>query len=247
MSADLATLAPRAMAPFCRAVIVGDREALHAAPLEAATLRDALDRFARGYDRPDPAALASLWSMYHLNAVIIPAVADLLCRDRILPVAAGTIGLRLDATGLPASLVLPDTGRPATAGDHGSRFDLLVRGHLAPFVALLGSVAPVTPRVLWSNAGTIFEWACTTVAARALPAPKQESLALLTGRGVMLCDPSGRLAGAVRDMPDGSRERRVCCMRYRLAGCSPCDPVCPARAAATQQDASPLASAGARL
>lgn len=242
MSAELLTVIPRAMAPFCRTALAADETAM---PLDAATIGTALERFARRFERPDPAALASLWSMYYFNAALIPAAADLLCRDHILPVAMDGIGLRLDQAGLPEQVILPHVSSPFRAGEHGHRLDILLCGQLAPFVALMGRETGVTARVLWSNAATVLDWAVRTVGARALPVPRGALAAALAGDGPDGCR---KLAGAFRETADGGRERRVCCMRYLLSDTSPCLPICPARDAAVNAGGrSALACGAGRL
>ena len=64
--------------------------------------------------------------------------------------------MTIDPAGL-AAFRLSSEGYPASA--RGRRFDTLVDGHLAPFVTLCAARAGMSPRVFWSNAAVMLDWA----------------------------------------------------------------------------------------
>lgn len=223
MSLDFVDLLPPSLAPSCAAMTVGcPPGCARACGLgEAARFDAAVAAFAAGYREPDRGALVSLWSMYYLAALIVPATAALLCRDRVLPVGFEEVGLAIGSGGL-AAFRLVDAGCPAAARGC-RRFETLVEGHLAPFVALCAARANLSPRVIWSNAAVMLDWALGELsAADTLPEARAEAEALLSG-GTGAC----RLAHPLRSGADGTRTRRVCCLRYRLPGVADCGSLCP--------------------
>lgn len=222
MTLDLAAVVPPSLAPACAAMTIGD--ALGCTRADRLDDTGAFDRalraFAAGYVEPDRAALVSFWSMYYLAALIAPAAAGLLCRDQALPVGFDEVGVAFDARGL-ASFRLADAGSPGAS--HGRRFDLLVEGHLAPFVTLCAARGGLAPRVVWSNAAVVLNWVLDELlAADTLPAARAEAEALLDGRAGAC-----RLAHPLKTRADGTRTRRVCCLRFRLPGVASCGSLCP--------------------
>ncbi len=197
------------LAPLCRALTVaGDEEGL--LPFDAAAIASALDLFGRGFRH---------WSMYYLNAVVVPAAAAALTFDRALPLALGGCRLRLDADGTPAEVRLrADDPLGADA------LDTLVEGHLVPFVALYAAATGLPPRLLWSNAAVTLAFALDRVAGAALPGPRNAVAALLGGGHAF-----PHLTGAFREDEMGERERLLCCGRRRLSGVAPCYTLCPER------------------
>lgn len=219
---DLAATVPPSLAPSCAAMTVDRaRSDLRASQLgEPGRFDYALSAFAAAYHEPDRAALVSLWSMYYLAALIAPATAALLCRDHILPVGFENIGIAVGPSGC-ATFSLSDLGRTAAA--HGRpRFEALVEGHVAPFVSLCVARAGLSPRVIWSNAAVILDWALNELSADTVPAARAEAAALLDGNAGAC-----RLACPLRTNGDGTRTRRVCCLRYRLLGVASCGQLCP--------------------
>ena len=206
------------LAPLCRALTVGgDDEGL--APLDAEGIARALAAFAGGFPRPERRALASLWSMHYLHAVVVPAAAAALTLDRVLPLALDGCRLRLAADGTPTEVRLGGGVPPG-----GSALGALVHGHLVPFVALHAAVSGVAPRLLWSNAAVTLAFMLDRVAGAALPGPRREAQALLDGGSAF-----PHLAGAFRETMMGERERLLCCGRRRLSGVAPCHTLCPER------------------
>ena len=217
MIAELADAAlPASLMPFCAAMSAGGTPERRSS---ATDLDAALDSFASAHERAPRDALVSLWSMYYLSALIIPATAALLMRDRILPVALGDIAMVCDESNLPR-FVLDAEGRPGIAN---RRFATLVEGHLMPFVAFCTRRSGASPRVFWSNAAVTLDWALGEIdPGAAVPAARREAVALLDGSDG-LC----RMASPLRSHADGTRTRRVCCLRYRVPGIDDCGGLCP--------------------
>ena len=209
MILDLATVVPPSLAPSCAAMTVGCAPGCtRACKLgEPAQFDRTLSAFAVAYETPDRAALVSLWSMYYLAALIVPATAVLLCRDHVLPVGFEDIGIAIDTSGL-AAFRLPDAGRPVGASGC-RRFDTLVDGHVAPFVSICAARAGLSPRVIWVNAAMMLDWALGELrVADTQPSARDEAEALLDGRAG-----DRRLAHPLRGHADGTRVRWVCCLR----------------------------------
>ena len=119
-----------------------------------------------------------------------------------------------------AAFRLDDAGG---AAGPGARFEVLVEGHLSPFAALCAERAGLSPRLIWSNAAFILDWALGELASTAtVPAARAEAEALLAGRGGAC-----RLAHPLRTVANGTRTRRMCCLRYKLAGIADCGALCP--------------------
>ena len=192
-----------------------------------------LSAFAAPFAEPDRGALVSLWSMYYLAALIVPATAALLCRDHVLPVGFDEVGIHVDPAGLAAFRLVHDGS--SQAGRWGHRFDTLVDGHLAPFVALCAARTGLSPRIFWSNAAVILDWTLGQLRGDddlCRPA-SEEAQALLGGRA-----PCRRLASPLRRKADGRRVRAVCCLRYRLEGVDDCGALCPRARAGLEAPAS---------
>lgn len=230
MIADLDAVLPDGLSALAAPVEIGPGSPRSRRP---AALRDTIagtgTLFAGAYDGSDRRAVASLWSMYYLTTLIVPAVAALLCLDRILPVGFDTVQVDLDRDGRVARLWLPDSG--AIAGDDASPFARLVDGHLVPFVALCSGASGLSPRVLWNNAAVIVDYAVNELAAFGTPEPAKlrHAQALLAGDTSASAGPSPLALPFRAGRNSRSCERRLCCLRYRLPGIEPCAGLCPLR------------------
>ncbi len=128
---------------------------------------------------------------------------------------------------------MPGEGGPFAAlpGDPFQRFAHLLEGHLHPFVQGLAAEVRLSPRVLWSNAGNYFEWFIGEMG-------KLAPLAPMLGHGRELLETERRPDGTRNPLfkpiqyvevscaqrPDGLwRQRRTCCIRYRLGEMGHCD------------------------
>ncbi|WP_197027154.1 siderophore-iron reductase FhuF [Methylopila sp. 73B] len=198
-------------------------------------LSELIDRAVAARNGADRRAVSSLWSKAHFATVIPPTLGVAFVHGQALPVALDDILIAVGAvSGATTLLVLRDAGE-AFASDAEGHFDALVYGHLEPLVDGLSAATGLSRRVLWSNAGNIFDYV-TTLARGALgntPA-LMEAEALLserTRRGV-----PNPLFRPVDHLPDGGRRRRVCCVRDRIASLSLCSTCPKASAAVTSAD-----------
>jgi ferric iron reductase protein FhuF len=224
MIPGLAAIVPESLAAMSAKMVVGGHVSRRCAQVRDGSLLDeATDRFGAAYRQPDRRALASLWSQYYFAALIIPATAALLCLDRVLPVALDDLALDLEPDGQVCRFRLDNPGHCRAVC--GARFDVLVREHLEPFIDACATRVRLSPRVLWSNAATMFDYAVHECSAKgnATGEARAEAMALLA-------DPRSPLGAAFRIADDGSRTRRVCCLRYRLPGVASCGALCPLEA-----------------
>lgn len=230
-------LAPLFIADFehYRDVLVLPDDARVGVPLRAlltgAYLDDILGRLGTAYPDSDPRGLASIWSKHYFIKLIPPVVAASLILNQRLPLRLDHLQLILHDDGLPAAFKLPDAGQrwmPAPADAFG-RFDDLLEQHLRPFIEALARHARLSPKVLWSNAGNYFEWLLGVLATAMPHANVSHGHQLLNAQYL----PDGRrnpLYQPVRYLKVGGqsepkRQRRVCCIRYRVNGldcCSNC-------------------------
>lgn len=235
----IAALAPLFAGPFAsyRDVLVtrDDPRPSIAAPLllQPDHLEPLLQRFSPEHAGQDRRALASQWSKYYLVKLIPPVVAAALVLGRRLPLDFAEVEVVLDAQGLPEAFKLTGDGevfsRPPS--DPFQRFTDLIDRHLQPFVLGLAKEVKISPKVLWSNAGNYFEWFMGELARAPLPAH-------LLADGEALLKTERRADGTrnplflpIRYQPvscdlraDGRwRQRRVCCIRYRLDTLAHCD------------------------
>ncbi|MGX1785272.1 siderophore-iron reductase FhuF [Bosea sp. NPDC055332] len=209
---------------------------------EVVSGRDLLDgaaerlmaRFAALYPDSDRRALVSMWSQWHFGALIIPATVAILLCDRDLPLELDRIAIVPQEAGLTSAIVIPDEGAPRCDG--GDPFARLFDDHAAPLVDLLTRQFRVSPRLLWANAAAIFEWTL-----QQLPADLADPLALARARLRLerRLEPSGQrnpMHEAVRypvEQGEPIRRRKLCCLRYLLAGVADCGSLCPLNADCT--------------
>ncbi len=196
--------------------------------LPAEYLDNILGRLGTAYPNSDPRGLVSIWSKYYFIKLIPPVVAASLILNQRLPLHLDQVQLILSDDGLPAAFKLPDAGqrwRP-TPADAFERFDELLDHHLRPFIETLARHMRLSPKVLWSNAGNYFEWVLG-VLANAIPhADVSHGHQLLNapllpdGRRNPLYQPVRYLKVEGQDEP--KRQRRVCCIRYRVKGLDYC-------------------------
>jgi ferric iron reductase protein FhuF len=177
----------------------------------------------------DLLALTSIWSKRYF-CFLAPAVAANLLLQRELPIALSDVGVALSAAGKPLGLHLPHEGGPLPPCSPFERFSTLIQGHLEPVIEVMASVSNASPRLFWSNAGNLFEFATTQterhpLATTGCSAPARavlENRLRHDGRRNPLFAPVYyKDVGA----SEPQRLRRICCIRYRLPGigyCSSC-------------------------
>lgn len=188
-------------------------------------------RFATLYPDSDRRALVSMWSQRHFGALVIPATAAILLGDRDLPLELDRIAIVPQEAGLTNAIVICDEGASRCAD--GDPFARLFEGHVAPLVDLLAGQFRVSPRLLWVNAAQIFEWTLLQVPVE-LADP--QALAMAHLRLERRLEPSGQrnpMHEAVRypvEQGEPVRRRKLCCLRYLLAGVADCGRLCPLHA-----------------
>lgn len=185
-------------------------------------------RFAALYPDSDRRALVSMWTQWHFGALVIPAtVATLVC-DRDLPIELDRIAIVPQEAGLTSAIVIPDEGAAHAGG--GERFARLLDGHVAPLIAQLAGQFRVSPRLIWSNAAAIFEWALQQVPDGA---GQEEARAEARDWLERRLDPAGQrnpMFDQVRYplvAGEPARRRKLCCLRYLLPGVADCGSLCP--------------------
>lgn len=201
--------------------------------LQGGRLEEVLQRFDPPHRGQDRRALASQWSKWYLVRLLPPVVAAALVLGRRLPLDFDGVEVVLDDRGLPQSFRLAGEGAPFAVppADPFERFAHLLDAHLQPFVEQLCAEVKISPKVIWSNAGNYFEWFLGEMARVPLPAAL-----LADGRALLEAErrPDGRRNPLYRPIryvpvdatlrPDGLwRQRRTCCIRYRLGCIGHCD------------------------
>lgn len=228
-------LAPLFIADFahCRDVLVLEDDPRPAVPLRTLltpeVFSSVLDRFGAQYPGSDRRGLASVWSKYYFIKLIPPVVTASLMLDHRLPLRFEQLQVMLDEQGMPLGFKLPDPGQrwaPAPT-DAFQRFDELIEGHLRPFIDTVATLTRLSPKVLWSNAGNYFEWLLGLLASAIPQADLSHGHDLLNAPNLAqihrnpLYQPVQyiKVAGQV----DLKRQRRVCCIRYRVGGLAVCE------------------------
>lgn len=197
-------------------------------------LSDILRRYGSRPDL-DQRALLSVWTKFYFSRLIPPVVAASLLRRWRLPVAVEQMGLVLNESWVPEAFVLPHGGA-AFDEAHLDVLQPLVLENLRPFIEGACAQIKVSPKVLWSNAGNYLEWFVKELGkagfspnvlppfAHWLEQPRDAQ----GGRNplfkpVIYVDIP--LADGAESASRQWRQRRVCCIRYRLPGeelCSNC-------------------------
>ncbi|GHC22271.1 siderophore-iron reductase FhuF [Aidingimonas halophila] len=185
------------------------------------TLDALLEKFAAQYDHGDRRAVASLWSKWHINAVLAPTLLANLILERELPIALEDTRLVVTSEGRTERLCLAHEGTPLASRSPFIRFETLLDGHLAPLFTTLSALSGASPRVFWSNAGNVFEHYATMIEQhpQASPGIAKDAQALLESRHY----PDGRRNPLYRPIryiesrnQDVKRVRKLCCLRYLL-------------------------------
>ena len=184
-----------------------------------------LSRYDARFGRTDPRAAMSMWASAYFTDTVPPLLAANILLDVSPRLEAGAVSfvmapsLRIRALRIGPELV-PLAG---TAPD--ARFASLLRGHLAPLIALVAERGGVTRRVLWSNVGNVFEAFLRKLEAMDATRPGLADARRLLASRVLPGGGRNPLFEPVR-YPGGRRVRRVCCMRYLVPGEVVCG-VCP--------------------
>ena len=184
-------------------------------------------RFQPGDDRR---ALVSQWSRSYFLRLTVPTVAANLILNRELPVALATLEIVLGDEGLPEAFKIPHEGRvyPSPPRDPFERFAELLRENFTPLIEGLNREVKVSRRVLWNNAANYFEWLIGAMGGLLLSDSMLEDGRQLIELGT---DPDGKsnpMHSPVRYVeratgPSPLRQRKQCCIRYRLPGLALCE------------------------
>ena len=179
--------------------------------LEPAVVEEMMRRF-RPADWPRaPRAVFSYWSQHYFLRLLPPALAANLLFGQRLPLKLAEVRVVLDEQGLPALFLLPDEGGPLGLEDGvPERFHSLREEHLDPLISAWSRQAKVSERLFWSNVGRYLDWILAECQAH------------------LESDQVWRPLQTWLDAPYERRgwQRRICCLRDRLAGVATC-PDCP--------------------
>ncbi|RMQ50417.1 Ferric iron reductase [Pseudomonas cichorii] len=189
-----------------------------------------VDDLLQRYETDERLALVSLWSKWYFSTFLAPAMAANLLLHLDLPLALADTGVKIGSDSRPKALHLAHAGQPLLPCSAFERFHGLIENHLTPVIEALVKVTRASPRLFWSNAGNTFEFVTTRLDLHPLAsahstAPAREILnarLMPDGRRNPLFTPV-RYQEVGEDEP--RRTRRICCIRYRLAGvgyCSSC-------------------------
>lgn len=209
----------------------GAAEIVSGQDLLAGAAERLMARFATLYPDSDRRALVSMWSQWHFGALVIPATVAILLGERDLPLELDRIAIVPQEAGLTSAIVIADEGGRRVDGS--DPFARLFEGHVAPLISHLAGQFRVSPRLLWANAAAIFEWTLQQMPAALADA---ETLAAAHQRLERRLEPSGQrnpMFEAVRypvEQGEPVRRRKLCCLRYLLAGVADCGSLCPLHA-----------------
>lgn len=175
--------------------------------LQPAVMEAAMRRFRPADWRRDPRAVFSHWSQHYFLRLLPPALAANLLFGQGLPLALAEMEVELAQDGLPAAFVLRHEGE-SLAEDIGvrDRFLALREHHLEPLIASWACQARVSERLFWSNVGRYLDWILAELQAHA---------------------PSDRVWRPLESWLESPYhrpgwQRRICCLRDRLAGVAVC-------------------------
>lgn len=194
------------------------------------TLIDAARQF---YSGDDQRALLSQWSKSYFRVVIAAAGVVALCARRPLRIALSDCVLRT-CLGVPESIWITRDAVGARSDNPAYLYRSLCVEHLQPAIEILARAVAMAPRVLWSNAGNIFDQLFDIAAESAeLSTNAVGDREWLFGDGEFfdtgfrnpLREPVRYLTPRSALLPNPMRTRRQCCLRNRINGealCAAC-------------------------
>ncbi|MCY1408682.1 Ferric iron reductase protein FhuF [compost metagenome] len=157
--------------------------------------------------------LVSQWSKYYFMQFWPALLVPRLLHGWALPLGFAEVTVALDERGLPMAL------KPVAAGVAGDcALEPVIAANLRPLITALSAYGGVPAAVLWGNAGDYLEQCIGALQAR-VNADLAPAWRLLTTAG-------GPIHEAVRYLEDGRRQRRSCCLSYRVEGIGHCEQ-CP--------------------
>jgi len=193
--------------------------------LDAPMLADIIARFEAKFGATDRRAIVSMWASIYFAAALPPLLAA-----NILLGVEPALGLD-DVTFIIAPNFRIDALRIGTEvrrlddAQTGGRFDRLIGDHLVPFIDLVADRGGVTRRLLWSNAGNVFEAFCRRLEGVAASGGTLDHVRDLLARPSLAGGARNPLFEPIRYLED-RRVRRVCCLRYLIPNRTVCG-VCP--------------------
>jgi ferric iron reductase protein FhuF len=209
--ADLANAMGGRLAHFAAGLVGPDecRVAVRAEYLLGdAMLHRLLEHAAQTASAPNPRAVVSKWALGYFETVLPPLLSAAILLDRMPRLRLDEVGFILAPGGQIAALQVFGDRR----GSADDRLAALV-DHLACFVELVAARGIVTARVLWSNAGHIFEAFLTMLESAAADRHQLEGARSLLARPVLFEQIRNPLFQPVHTVA-GQRVRRVCCLRF---------------------------------
>lgn len=196
----------------------------------------------------DLKATASLWSKWHFSAVIAATLAAHCLLNRQLPAALDHVAVYPSAEGYTQRLHFAHPGVPIAADSPFEQFSPLFDAHLAPVISALATLSGVSPRVFWSNAGTYFEYFTQRFATH----PDVQSQRLSDASAILHYPqrPGGQRNPLYQPLcqgKNGCRQRRLCCLRYRiptLGYCANCPIECTRQREKPSKQSTPMQGMG---
>lgn len=189
-----------------------------------------LENYRRFQPGDDRRALLSQWSRTYFARLVIPTITANLVLGRELPVGVDKLEVILGCGGLPEAFRIPDEGTSfdETPTSPFERFRELLDGNFEPLVEGWCQQVKLSRKVLWNNAANYVEWLIGALAGMGVPPGM-----LADGERLIEADfrPDGRRNPMCRPVryvtrengPSPLRQRRQCCIRYRLPGLELCE------------------------
>ena len=191
--------------------------------LDGAMMDGIMGLFAGKVERADPRAVVSVWSLSYFTAVLPPLLSAIILLDRLPAIALDEVAF-IVAPDLRVQALKVAVEAPG-AGNGQDRFGPLVWSHLAPVIELIAARSPVTRRVLWSNAGHVFEAFLRMLDPAAAGRPAMAEARSLLATPLWPAGARNPLFNPVTYQGE-TRIRRVCCMRYLIPEWKLCS-ICP--------------------
>lgn len=235
-SMTIPALAPLFVGDFeyYRSILVLPDDTRPATPARDLATEDGLSRLLERYRLSQPGdddrALLSQWSRTYFAKLVIPTITANLVLDRELPVGLDTLEIIMGCDGLPEAFRIPDEGRPfeGVPASPFERFRELLESNFEPLVVGWSRQVKLSRKVLWNNAANYIEWLVGALAQMGVPSNRLED-----GRRLIEAEyrPGGQRNPMYRPVryiprnvgPSPLRQRRQCCIRYRLPGLELCE------------------------
>ena len=218
---------------FCADTLVGTDDPRPAIAgeqlLKPETVDAILNTYSVNFRSGDRRAIASYWAQGYFRRLIPPVAAVVLLLDRDLPVAASEAAIIRGEKGEAVAIRLTGDGETNTDLEVNIRLQSFVCDHIEPFITAWTAHTRVAPRLYWSFAAVYMDWALDEIAAHPLAgAPVIDACRFLRCRERLdgTANPLFEPFETVEKHGQSRRQRRVCCIRYRLPGIPFCDS-CP--------------------